>query len=122
MEKIKCICVMREVMKALADFENALMEAHSVSLNEAMVLCAVGNSPATASFVAEQTGLRPSHTSKVVASLEDKGFITRELGKQDKRQICLSLTNAGKEALLRIKAYSFDIPEVLQPLFDAHGN
>ena len=41
MEKITCICVMRELMMALSDFENKLMDAHGVSLNEAMVLCSV---------------------------------------------------------------------------------
>ena len=70
MEKITCICVMRELMMALSDFENKLMDTHGVSLNEAMVLCALGGECITASVIAERTGLRPSHTSKVIGSLE----------------------------------------------------
>ncbi|MBQ7350827.1 MAG: MarR family transcriptional regulator [Bacteroides sp.] len=120
MEKITCICVMRELMMALSDFENKLMDAHGVSLNEAMVLCALGGECITASVIAERTGLRPSHTSKVIGSLEDQGYLMRELGKQDKRQIYLSLTNEGKVCLDRIKAYQFEVPDLLKPVFETY--
>ena len=117
MEKITCICVTRELMKTLSDFENKLVEAHGVSLNEAMALCALGGECVTASVIAERTGLRPSHTSKVIGSLEDKKYVVRKLGKQDKRQMYLSLTAAGKECLERIKTHQFEVPDFLQPVF-----
>ena len=120
MDKITCICVMRELMMALSDFENKLMDAHGVSLNEAMVLCALGGECVTASVIAERTGLRPSHTSKVIGALEERGYLMRELGKQDKRQMYLSLTEAGKECLGRIKAYEFEVPELLIPVFEGY--
>ncbi len=120
MEKITCICVMRELMMALSDFENKLMDAHGVSLNEAMVLCALGGECVTASVIAERTGLRPSHASKVIGALEERGYLMRELGKQDKRQMYLSLTEAGKECLGRIKAYEFEVPELLKPVFEGY--
>ena len=120
MEKITCICVMRELMMALSDFENKLMDAHGVSLNEAMVLCSLGGECVTASVVAERTGLRPSHASKVIGTLEERGYLKRELGKQDKRQIYLSLTNEGKVCLDRIKAYQFEVPDLLKPVFETY--
>ena len=120
MEKITCICVMRELMMALSDFENKLMDAHGVSLNEAMVLCALGGECVTASVIAERTGLRPSHASKVIGTLEERGYLKRELGKQDKRQMYLSLTDTGMECLCQIKIHQFDIPSLLQPVFDAY--
>ena len=111
---------MRELMMALSDFENKLMEAHSVSLNEAMVLCALGNECITASVIAERTGLRPSHASKVIGTLEERSYLKRELGKQDKRQMYLSLTDEGKECLCQIKIHQFDISPLLQPVFDTY--
>ena len=120
MEKITCICVMRELMMALSDFENKLMEAHGVSLNEAMVLCALGGECVTASVIAERTGMRPSHASKVIGALEERGYLMRELGKQDKRQMYLSLTDEGRKCLDRIKAYQFQVPELLKPVFEAY--
>lgn len=120
MEKIKCICVMRELMKALSDFENRLEEAHGVSLNEAMVLCALGQECLTASVIAERTGVKPSHASKVIGALEKRGFLFRELGKQDKRQMYLSLTDEGKECLNSIKTAELEIPAFLQPVYEAY--
>ena len=111
---------MRELMMALSDFENKLMDAHGVSLNEAMVLCSLGGECVTASVVAERTGLRPSHASKVIGTLEERGYLKRELGKQDKRQIYLSLTNEGKVCLDRIKAYQFEVPDLLKPVFETY--
>ncbi|MBQ8602028.1 MAG: MarR family transcriptional regulator [Bacteroides sp.] len=120
MEKITCICVMRELMIALSDFENKLMDTHGVSLNEAMVLCALGDECITASIIAERTGLRPSHASKVIGTLEARGYLIRELGKQDKRQMYLSLTDVGKGCLEQIKRYEFEVPALLKPVFDGY--
>lgn len=120
MEKITCICVMRELMMALSEFENKLMDAHGVSLNEAMVLCALGSECITASVIAERTALRPSHASKVIGALEKQGYLIRELGKLDKRQMYLSLTNAGKECLEQIKDYKYEVPTILKPVFDKY--
>ena len=111
---------MRELMMALSDFENKLMDAHGVSLNEAMVLCSLGGECVTASVVAERTGLRPSHASKVIGTLEERGYLKRELGKQDKRQMYLSLTNEGRKCLYRIKAYQFEVPDLLKPIFETY--
>ncbi len=111
---------MRELMMALSDFENKLTDAHGVSLNEAMVLCSVGGECITASVISERTGLRPSHASKVIGALEERGYLIRELGKQDKRQMYLSLTDIGKKCLSQIKKHQFDIPELLQPVFDIY--
>ena len=111
---------MRELMKTLSDFENKLTDTHGVSLNEAMVLCALGGECVTASVIAERTGLRPSHASKVIGALEERGHLKRQLGKTDKRQIYLSLTNRGKKCLQDIKEYPFDVPALLQPVFDAY--
>lgn len=105
---------------ALSDFENKLMEAQDVSLNEAMVLCALGRECVTSSVIAERTGMRPSHASKVIGALEERGYLMRELGKQDKRQMHLSLTDEGRKCLDRIKAYQFEVPELLKPVFEAY--
>ena len=120
MEKITCICVMRELFAALSYLEKELTEIHGVTLNEAMVLCAVGNEDVTASDISNRTGLLPSHTSKVIGSLEKQRLIERRLGKQDKRKIYLSLTKEGKSRLERIKVHEFDIPDVLEPLFEKY--
>ena len=66
MEKIQCICVMRDLLKGLSELENRLEETYGVSLNEAMVLCSVGAETVTAGTIISCTGLTSSHASKVI--------------------------------------------------------
>ena len=117
MEKIKSICVMRELFKALSELETRLMEQYGVSLNEAMALCCIGGDTLTASVISENTGLSASHTSKVIRSIEEKELIVRNLGDKDKRQMHFTLSDKGHECLEALKANEIEIPELLKPLF-----
>ena len=111
---------MRELIMALSDLENKLVEEHGVSLKEAIVLCSIGDESVISSVIAERTGMRAPNASKVIGVLENRKLLTRKLGKQDKRQIYLSLTPKGKDCLAAIKAFEFEIPPLLQPVFDAY--
>lgn len=97
------ICKMRDIYKALSIFETAFEEVYGISLNEAMVLCALreAGKEITSTAIAERTEMAPSHTSKVIRAVEDKGLIRRALGEVDKRQMYFSLTEAGQEAFKR---------------------
>lgn len=108
---------MRELFTALSDLESGLMEAYGLSLNEAMVLCSIGNETVSAGKVIERTGLSASHASKVLGAVEKKGFLTRGLGEQDKRQMYFTLTDEAKDVLNRIKTNGVEVPDVLLPLF-----
>lgn len=107
---------MRALARALAELESALGEAFSLSLNEAMTLCAIAQERVPASFVSEQTGLSASLTSRVVNALEDRGFVTRSLGREDRRQVFFELTSEGSSLLARLKGHPFVLPEFLQQL------
>ena len=116
MESVQSICLMRALARALAELESALGEAFSLSLNEAMTLCAIAQERVPASFVSAQTGLSASLTSRVVNALEDRGFVTRSLGREDRRQVFFELTSEGSSLLARLKEHPFVLPEFLQQL------
>ena len=97
---------MRELFKALSALEASLEGTYGLSLNEAMVLCSIGNETVAASVIVERTGMRASHTSKVIRAVEE-----------DKRQMYFSLTAKAKECLADIKEKGVDVPELLVPLF-----
>lgn len=109
---------MRELLKALSELENQLITTYSISLNEAMVLCSIGGETVAAGTIVERTGMTPSHASKTISLIEKKEMVTRDFGKQDKRQMYFTLTDKAKACLEEIKQQGVDIPRVLQPLFD----
>ena len=108
---------MRELVLAMSELESQLQQLYEVSLNEAMLLCCIGEETLTASVISEQTGLAPSNTSKVLRSIEKKGLVSRSLGAVDKRQMCFKLSSKGMERLMRIKKEEITIPRFLAPLF-----
>ena len=80
--------------------------------------CAIGEHSVAASVVADRTGMRASHCSKIVSALERRKLVYRSIDKHDKRQINIALTNDGRERLNRLKEYNIVIPEILTPVFD----
>lgn len=122
MEKIKCICVMRDLFLALSELESQLTNKYGISLNEAMVLCSVGEDKVAASGIVERTGLTASHASKVISSVEKKGFLHRHLGEKDKRQMYFTLTDEARDCLDAVKNTGVEIPDLLLPLFKGKEN
>ena len=118
MEKVKCICVMRDIVSAMSELENTLTDHLGLTLNEAMALCAIGEHSVAASIVAERTGMRASHCSKIISALERRKLVCRSIDKHDKRHINMTLTRAGKERLNALKDYKIIVPEILAPVFD----
>lgn len=111
---------MRELFRALSELENSLVDVHGISLNEAMVLCSIGDETIAASAIVKRTGMKASHTSKVIRLVEDKGFIRRDLGTEDKRQMYFSLTDKAKACLAGIKEKGIEVPDLLLPLFGSY--
>ena len=103
---MKTICMMRDLYKALAEFEAQFEKEYDLSLNEAMILCALqeAKEEMTSTALSARTGMAASHTSKV----------KRALGKTDKRQMYFSLTPEGKERLKELNLEKVEVPERLK--------
>ncbi|MFA5324666.1 MAG: MarR family transcriptional regulator [Bacteroidales bacterium] len=114
------ICLMRDIVKALTEYEDKLMKIHDISLNEAMLLCCLNGEHDTknveykfsASDISEKTALSASHASKVLRSAESKKLITRSLGTKDHRKMFFELTPAGHEKLAQMKDNEIEIPKL----------
>lgn len=111
---MKRVCKIRDVQRAVNQFESDFEKTHSICLNEGMVLCSLAKTEKLSSGeLSELLGLSSSNTSKVINSLERKELIQRELGEKDKRQMFFLLTKAGQKLLESIKCEELAIPEIL---------
>lgn len=112
---METLCKIRDVYRAIAEFEVQFTQMYDLSLNEGMLLCTLLNTPKfTSSEIAEALGLSASNTSKVIRSVEGKKLITRLIGKEDKRQMRFSLTTEGKNRISDIKNATFELSGLLQ--------
>lgn len=112
---METLCKIRDVYRAIAEFEVQFTQQYDLSLNEGMLLCTLVNRPKlTSSEIAEALGLSASNASKVIRSVEDKKLVTRLIGKEDKRQMHFTLTSEGKNRITAIKNAIFEMPDLLQ--------
>lgn len=111
--------MVRDLYKALASFEAQFEKEYGLTLNEAMILCALqeAGKEMTATELADRTELTPSHTSKVIRTVEEKGLIKRVLGETDKRQMYFSLTRSGEKQLEAISLEKVEMPEMLRGIY-----
>lgn len=108
------ICRVRDINRAIADLERQFSQRFDVNINEAMLLCTLREKGELSSgAIAEALGLSASNASKVIASSERKSLISRNLCKEDKRQMFFSLTPIGKEKIETMRNEQIDIPEIL---------
>lgn len=116
---MKTICAMRDVFRAMTSFESAFEKVYQITLNEAMILCTLkcSSERMTATNLSKQTDLSPSHTSKMLRILEEKGLIIRTLGNEDRRQMYFHLSPTGKQRVTELELDKVEIPELLKPLF-----
>lgn len=103
------ICKLKDIYKMLYKFEKEFAENNGITINEGMLLCCLKDGkPKTAADLCEFIGLSNSRVSKVIFSIEEKGYINREMGKIDKRQMIFSLTKEGKNKIKEMKSHSID--------------
>ena len=116
---MKTICAMRDVFKAMGNFETAFEKMYQITLNEAMILCALkeASDKVTATNLSKQTELSPSHTSKMLRILEEKGLIVRSLGSEDRRQMYFHLTQLGKQRVTELELDKVEIPDLLKSVY-----
>ncbi len=98
------ICALKDLYKIVYQFEKDFQQTHALTINEAMLLCCLKDGGCkTAGTLSEYVGLSNSRVSKVINAVENKGFISRQISPEDKRQMLFILTEAGKEKVTQMQ-------------------
>jgi len=115
---MKKLCAIRDVCRSISDYENKFQKDFSMCLNEAMILCCLKESRLSSGEIADEISLTCSNTSKLIRSVEEKGYIKRVLGDKDKRQMYFVLTKEGKKILNEIEERDLEISYPLSLIID----
>jgi DNA-binding MarR family transcriptional regulator len=108
------LCKIRDLQRAVGQFEANFEKLYGLCLNEGMALCSLARAGRLSSGeLGELLGLTLSNTSKVISSIENKGLVEREMGTTDKRRMFFILTPKGRELLATLDCEKADIPELL---------
>lgn len=113
------ICKIKDLYRTLYLFEREFQTKNDITINEAMLLCALrDDTPRSANDICEFIGLSSSRGSRIINTTEQKGFITRTMGKEDKRQMIFTLTEEGKAKITEMSSKSLEIGKELQNLLN----
>ena len=121
------ICAIKDIYKILYQFEKNFSEVHAITINEAMLLCCLKDNEAkSAGMICDYIGLSNSRVSKVITSVENKGFIRRNINTLYKPAsvVCLglsyffvfSLTPKGKEKIQQMMQAELNMDSLFNQL------
>ncbi|MDL2209174.1 MarR family transcriptional regulator [Parabacteroides sp. OttesenSCG-928-O15] len=114
---MESICQIKNIYKALYSFEKEFVTKFNMTINEAMLLCCMKDGlPHSAYEIAEFIGLSNSRVSKIITSVEEKSWITREIGVDDKRKMIFSLSEEGERVVERMKKQDIPVEGILSKL------
>lgn len=114
---MESFCKIRDVYRAITEFEAQFEKRYGLGLNEGSLLCALHEVGRLSSGdIAKQLNITQSNASKVIRAAENKGLIQRSLGDDDKRQMYFSLTPEGERCLTQLHCCDIEVPAVLKQL------
>lgn len=111
------ICRIKEIYKTLYQFEKRFSEHHGLTINEAMLFCCLKDGEArTAGALCDFVGLSGPRVSKVITTVEEKGYLCRTISPHDRRQMLFSLTDEGRAKLRQMQQSALGFDELFAQL------
>lgn len=116
---MESICKLKNIYKSLYTFEKEFAEKNNITINEGMVLCCMKDEkPRTANDLCEFVGLSNSRVSRIINTVETKGYISREMGSIDKRQMIFSLTEEGRNKIKEMMKHEINLSALIKELVE----
>jgi len=114
---MEAICKLKDIYKALYQFEKEFSDNNGITINEGMILCCLKDGKEkTANELCEFVGLSNSRVSRVINSVETKGYIVRQMGTTDKRQMIFTLTESGRKKVNEMLSKEMDFSPITKQL------
>lgn len=111
------LCKIRDLQRAITEYEQSLVSRYSITLNEGMTLLLLRRHHSLhPTQIAAMLRISMSGTSKIIRSIEDKQLIARTVCPNDRRHMCFTLTPAGADLLTLLDAEPIPLPPPLQSL------
>ncbi len=99
---IRILSAMRRITRAIALHSRQLAAYNNVTAPQLICLSAITeNGPITATEISRKIHVSPSTVVGILDRLEDKGWIKRERGREDRRIVFITATESGRE-LVRV--------------------
>lgn len=114
---MELICRLKDIYKTLYAYEKQFAEEAGITINEGALLCCMKDGkPKSANELADFIGLSGSRVSRIIHTMEEKGFVFREIGVLDKRQMIFTLTDVGRAKIKEMQSFNVDVHSLMSQL------
>lgn len=114
---MESICRLKDLYKILYAYEKQFAEEAGITINEGALLCCLKDGkPKSANELCDFIGLSGSRVSRIIHTIEEKGYILREIGVFDKRQMIFTLTDAGKQKIREMREFNIGVNSLMDRL------
>lgn len=93
--ELRILQSLRRIIRAIETHSQSLNQQHQVTGPQLACLLALRGEGLTTTKLAQTVFLSPSTVVGIVDRLSDKGLVSRERGRQDRRQVVVALTKSG---------------------------
>ena len=95
---LRILRALRRITRSIALHSRQLSAVSHITAPQLMCLrTVIGNGPMTATAISREMHVSPSTVVGILDRLEDKGLIRRERGREDRRIVFVTATEAGRE-------------------------
>jgi DNA-binding MarR family transcriptional regulator len=95
---LRILRALRRITRAIALHSRQLAAVSHITAPQLMCLrTVIANGPMTATAISRDIHVSPSTVVGILDRLEDKGLVRRERGREDRRIVFVSATDAGRE-------------------------
>ncbi|MBW7867075.1 MAG: MarR family transcriptional regulator [Brumimicrobium sp.] len=101
----------RNAWHKISRMYNQKAKEHGLTMSIGFILLIVDKEGTPSTQLGPRMGMEPTSLSRTLKTMEDKGYIYREMDKNDKRRVLIYLTKKGLELRKEVKQYIIDFNE-----------
>lgn len=108
------LCGLRNLISDIKNTEDHMKRELKLTINQAAVLCSINEGSSKNVQISKDMGLSISRVSRLIASVELKGFVYRKVEEKDKRSVCFYLTEKGILTLYKLRNCESCLPKYIE--------
>jgi DNA-binding MarR family transcriptional regulator len=92
-------CSLSKLIGSINRLDALIGKEFKVTLNQAIILCALKNAVTAPSDISKATGIAPSYLSRLLGGLEEAKYVERHINEEDRRRADYLLTKTGAKLI-----------------------
>lgn len=104
---------LRNAWHKMSRMYNQKAKEHHLTMSIGFILLIVDKEGTPSTQLGPRMGMEPTSLSRTLKTMEEKGYIYREIDKEDKRRVLIFLSKKGLQLRREVRKYIIDFNETI---------